>query len=116
MIEEVKSLLTVKDDFDKSMKVHSRVLVENENLKSKNLSLEKEISEVNAKYEEFFSNVIEFNKGKEKLHDLLAFQSNYRNKFSLGFNEKSSKKVPIKSKLEDVFIKKQHSFKVSNDS
>src|SRR4051812_35211064 len=82
---------------------------------TKNLSLEK-FSEVNTKYEEISSNVKEFNKGKEKLHDLLTFQSNDRNKFGLDFDEKSVKKASTKSKLEDVFVKKQHSFKVSNDS
>ena len=102
MIREIKFLLVVKDDFDKTKKIHSRLLVENESLKAKNLSLEMEVLEIKAKYEEISSNVKEFNKGKEKLHDLLAFQSKYRNKFGLGFDEKSSKKVSSKSKLEDV--------------
>src|SRR2546430_13009143 len=84
--------------------------------KEKNLCLEKEISEVKAKYEEISANVKEFNKGKEKLHDLLTYQNNDRNKFGLDFNENSAKKVSKNSTLEDVFIKKQPSFKNSNNS
>src|SRR2546430_16674361 len=84
--------------------------------KEKNLCLEKEISEVKAKYEEISANVKEFNKGKEKLHDLLKYQNNDKNKFGLGFNKNSPKKVSKKSKLEEVFIKKQSSFKNSNNS
>src|SRR3954463_5331437 len=116
LIEEVKSLLHVQDDLDKIKKTHFKALVENENLKTKNLSLEKEISEVNAKYEEISANVKEFNKDKEKLHDLLTYQNNDKNKFGLGFDENSAKKVSKKSKLEEVFIKKQPSFKNSLDS
>src|SRR5438270_7048954 len=44
LIEEVKSFLHVQDDLAKIKKVHSRDLIENENLKTKNLNLEKEIS------------------------------------------------------------------------
>src|SRR5436853_5175977 len=116
MIVYIKSLLLVKDDFDKLKKTHSKLIVENDNLKAKNLSLEKEVSEIKVKYEEISLNVKEFNKGKEKLHDLLKFQNNDKNKFGLGFDEKSTKKVSSKTKLEDVFVKKQPSFKVSNDS
>ena len=105
LIVEVKSLWSVKDDFDKIKKTHSRALVENENLNTKNLTLKK-ISEVKAKYEEISTNVKEFNKGKEKLHELLTYQSNDRNKFGLDFDENSAKNVSTKSKLEDVFIKK----------
>ena len=93
MIEEVKSFLHVQDDLDKIKKVHSRALVEHENLKTKNLTLEKEISEVKAKYEKISTNVEKFNKDKEKVHDLLTYQSNDRNKFGLSFDEKSAKKV-----------------------
>src|SRR5438270_7029550 len=89
---------------------------ENEHLKEKNLCLEKEISEVKIKYEEISANVKEFNKGKEKLHDLLKFQNNDKNKFGLGFDENSAKKVSKKSTLEEVFIKKQPSFKNSHNS
>src|SRR5438270_9979024 len=88
----------------------------NENLKEQNLCLEKEISEVKAKYEEISANVKEFNKGKEKLHDLLKFQNNDKNKFGLGFDESSAKKISKKSTLEQVFIKKQSSFKNSHNS
>src|SRR5436190_11108438 len=49
LISEVKSLLHVQDDLDKIKKIHSKVLIENEILNEKNLSLEKEISEVKAK-------------------------------------------------------------------
>ena len=106
MIGEIKSLLHFKDDFDKMKKTHSKMIVENDNLKSRSLSLEKEILEVKVKYEEISLKLKEFNKGKEKLHNLLKFQNNDKNKFGLGFNEKSSKKVSLKTKLEDVFIKK----------
>src|SRR5436853_1755337 len=116
MIVYIKSLLLVKDDFDKLKKTHSKLVVENDNLKTKNLNLEKEVSGIKVKYEEISLNVKEFNKGKEKLHDLLKFQNNDKNKFGLGFDEKSAKKVSSKTKIEDVFIKKQPSFKVSNDS
>src|SRR5436853_2402870 len=116
MIGEIKSLLLVKDDFDKLKKTHSKLIVENDNLKAKNLSLEKEISEVKVKYEEISLNVKKFNNGKEKLHDLLTFQSNDKNKFGLGFDEKSCKKVSSKTKLEEVFVKTQSSFKVSKNS
>ena len=44
-----------------------------------------------------------------------VIQSNDKNKFGLAFDEKSSKKLSSKSKLEEVFIKKQHSFKVPKD-
>src|SRR5436853_2286513 len=115
MIGKIKSLLLVKDDFDKLKKTHSKLIIENDNLKTKNISLENEISEVKTKFEEISLNVKEFNKGKEKLHDLLKFQNNDKNKFGLGFDEKSAKKVSSKTNLEDVFIKKQLSFKVSND-
>src|SRR4051812_32422112 len=57
-----------------------------------------------------------FNKGKEKLHDLLSYQNNDKDKFGLGFDENSAKKVSKKSKLEEVFIKKQPSFKNCNNS
>ena len=76
MIREIKFLLVVKDDFDKTKKIHSRLLVENESLKAKNLSLEKEVYEINAKYEEISFNVKNFDKEKKKLHDLLVFQNN----------------------------------------
>src|SRR5436190_17801994 len=80
------------------------------------MCLEKEASEVKAKYEEISANIKEFNKGKEKLHDLLKFQNNDKNKFGLGFDENSAKKVSKKSTLEEVFIKKQPSFKNSYNS
>src|SRR4051812_20779000 len=57
-----------------------------------------------------------FNKGKEKLHDLLSYQNNDKDKFGLGFDENSAKKVSKKSKLEEVFTKKQPSFKNCNNS
>src|SRR3954467_15083061 len=85
-------------------------------LRKRTYFLKKKISEVKAKYDEISANVKEFNKGKEKLHDLLKYQNNDKNKFGLGFDESSAKKVSKKSKLEDVFIKKQHSFKNSNNS
>src|SRR3954465_7038483 len=65
LISEVKSYVNIHDDLDKIKKIHSKTVKENENLKEKNLSLEKEISEVKAKYEEISANVKEFNKGKE---------------------------------------------------
>src|SRR3954468_1517080 len=116
LISEVKSFLHIQDDLDKIKKIHYKTVKENENLKEKNLSLKKEISEVKVKYEEISANVKEFNKGKEKLHDLLKFQNNDKNKFGLGFDENSAKKVSKKSTLEEVFIKKQPSFKNSHNS
>src|SRR4051812_21646733 len=77
---------------------------------------ENEIFEVKVKYEEISLNVKEFNKGKENFHDLFTFQINDMNKFGLGFDEKSYKKVPSKSKLEVDFVKTQSSFKISKDS
>src|SRR4051812_38217069 len=115
LISEVKTFLHIQDELDKIRKIHSKTVKENENLKEKNLCLEKEISEVNAKYEEISTNVKKFNKGKEKLHDLFKYQNNDKNKFGLGFDENSAKKYSKKSKLEEVFIKKQHSFKNSLD-
>src|SRR5436189_5554453 len=53
---------------------------------------------------------------EKKFHDMFSFQSNDRNKFGLGFDEKFAKKVSTKSKLKDVFIKKQSIFKSSSDS
>ena len=47
---------------------------------------------------------------------MLKYQNNDKNKFGLGFDETSAKKGSKKSKLEDVFIKKQPSFKNSNNS
>src|SRR4051812_24906694 len=44
------------------------------------------------------------------------FQNNDKNKFGLGFDENSAKKISKKSTLEEVFIKKQPSFKNSLDS
>src|SRR5436190_685935 len=116
LISEVKTFVNIHDVLDKIKKIHSKTVKENENLKEQNLCLEKEISEVKAKYEENSANVKEFNKGKEKLHDLLKFQNNYKNKFDLDFDENSTKKVSKKSTLEEVFIKKQPSFKNSHNS
>src|SRR5436190_5561102 len=116
LIKEVNTFLHIQDDLDNVKKIHKKTIKENEHLKEKNLCLEKEISEVKAKYEEISANVKEFNKGKEKLHDLLKFQNNDKNKFGLGFDENSAKKVSKKSTLEEVFIKKQPSFKNSHNS
>src|SRR5256886_10717993 len=116
LIKEVNTFLHIQDNLDDVKKIHKKNVKGNEHLKEKNLCLEKEISEVKAKYEEISANVKEFNKGKEKLHDLLKFQNNDKNKFGLGFDENSAKKVSKKSTLEDVFIKKQSSFKNSHSS
>src|SRR3954467_7937072 len=116
LISEVKTFVTIHDDLDEIKRDHYKTIKENKHLKEKNLCLEKEASEVKAKYEKISANVKEFNKGKEKLHDLLKFQNNDKNKFGLGFDENSAKKVSKKSTLEEVFIKKQHSFKNSIDS
>ena len=69
LIKEVNTFLHIQDNLDDVKKIHKKTVNENENLKGKNLCLEKEISEVKAKYEEISANVKEFNKGKEKLHD-----------------------------------------------
>src|SRR4051812_15710982 len=116
LISEVNTFLHIQDDLDNVKKIHKKTVKENEHLKEKNLCLEKEASEVKAKYEEILAIVKEFNKGKEKLHDLLKFQNNDKNKFGLGFDENSAKKVSKKSTLEEVFIKKQPSFKNSHNS
>ena len=43
------------------------------------------------KYEDLFQNVTKFNKGKEKLNDLLSFQKlSHNNHYGIGYNEKSS--------------------------
>src|SRR5436189_112001 len=115
LISEVKTFVNIHDDSDEIKKNHKKTIKENEHLKEKNLCLEKVASEVKAKYEEISANVKEFNKGKEKLHDLLKFQNNDKNKFGLSFDENSAKKVSKKSTLEEVFIKKQPSFKNSHN-
>src|SRR3954469_20341871 len=116
LIKDLNTSLHIQENLDNVKKIHKKTVKENEHLKEKNLCLEKEISEVKVKYEEISANVKKFNKGKEKLHDLLKFQNNDKNKFSLGFDENSAKKVSKKSKLEEVFIKKQPSFKNSHNS
>src|SRR3954464_3993472 len=116
LIKELNTSLHIRHNLDDVKKIHKKIVKENEHLKEKNLCLEKEISEVKVKYEEISANVKEFNKGKEKLHDLLKFQNNDKNKFGLDFDENSAKKVSKKSTLEDVFIKKQTSFKNSHNS
>src|SRR5437588_20725 len=116
LIKELNTSLHIRDNLDDVKKIHKKVVKENEHLKEKNLCLEKEISEVKVKYEEISANVKEFNKGKEKLHDLLKFQNNDKNKFGLGFDENSAKKISKKSTLEEVFIKKQPFFKNSHNS
>src|SRR3954464_11467525 len=116
LIAEVKTFVNIHDDLDEIKKEHKKTVKENEHLREKNLSLEKEASEIKAKYEEISVNVKEFNKGNEKLHDLLKFQNNDKNKFGLGFDENSAKKISKKSTLEEVFIKKQPSFKNFHNS
>src|SRR5256886_5889058 len=116
LISEMKTFVNIHDDLDEIKKDHKKTIKENEHLKAKNLCLEKEASEVKAKYEEISANVKEFNKGKEKLLDLLKFQNIDKNKFGLGFDENSAKKISKKSTLEEVFIKKQPSFKNSHNS
>src|SRR3954463_5078917 len=44
LISEFKSFINIQDDLDKIKKTHYKTVKENENLKEKNLSLEKEIS------------------------------------------------------------------------
>src|SRR4051812_38150758 len=116
LIKKVNTFLHIQDDLDNVKKIHKKTVKENEHLKEKNLCLEKEISEVKAKYKEISANVKKFNKGKEKLHDLLKFQNNDKNKFGLSFDENFAKKISKKSTLEEVFIKKQTSFKNSYNS
>src|SRR5204863_1003742 len=116
LIKELNTSLHIRDNLDDVKKIHKKIVKENEHLKEKNLCLEKEISEVKVKYEEISANVKEFNKGKKKLRDLLKFQNNDKNKFGFGFDESSAKKVSEKSTLEEVFIKKQPSFKNSHNS
>src|SRR5436189_5430489 len=115
-IKELNTSLNIQENLDNVKKIHKKTVKENEHLKEKNLCLEKEIFEVKAKYEEISANVKEFNKGKEKIHDLLKFQNNDKNKFGLGFEENSAKKVSKKSTLEEMFIKKQPFFKNSHNS
>src|SRR5438270_6239352 len=90
LIKELNTSLHIQDNLDDVKKIHKKIVKENEHLKEKNLCLEKEISEVKVKYEEISANVKEFNKGKEKLRDLLKFQNNDKNKFGLGFDENSA--------------------------
>src|SRR3954463_16461215 len=74
LISEVKTFVNIHDKLDKIKKVHYKTVKENEHLKEKNLCLEKEISEVKAKYEEISANVKEFNKDKKNFMICLSFK------------------------------------------
>src|SRR5436189_1378060 len=99
-----------------SRRIIRRLLKKMNILGKRTCVLKKKLLKLKPNMKKFQPMLRNLTKAKKKLHDLLKFQNNDKNKFGLSFDENSAKKVSKKSTLEEVFIKKQPSFKNSHNS